>query len=735
MARWLGLWGGLVAGSVWISVVSGTALAAAEEVAFEITEPDRARCANYDVYRQPFFGTTHLHTGLSFDSSIRFVQTTPREAYRFAKGEGSLTLPNQFGLQKNVVEIDYPTDWGAVTDHSEQFGAIGICQGFLPDLASRPARSGQLARRDFGSLQYSLDCQLLNAFYWRPEVGPIPVLQRTDASSALQILSSPANGPVSFNTHLPVCVNNPDTCDSAELAVWEEEQEAAEEEYDRSDRCQFTTFVAYEAASTPGGQNWHRNIIFRNDRVVRKPITAVDMAMRPNPDPQTEPPRYIGHPEPVKLWDGLTQDCLEGQNVTRGSATRCDVLTIPHNPNLGGGAGTVPPLFYDPPDTEQAAMRAYFEPLVEIFQDKGSSECRWDPRFQSGVETSDELCDFELLDTTSITAASGIGGSTTAGAPSPEEFNPRAFVRNVLKDGMAIAERYDGINPFKLGIVASSDHHNGTMGWHPENASWFGHLGIEDVQPARTGSTIQNNSGGHSVVWAEENSRDSIFEALRRKETYGTSGTRPIVRFFGGWEFTQDLCGMNFVPEGYERGVPMGGDLPSRPSGSAGPTFIAAAWMDDTGGGSPLEQVQIIKGWVEADGTTREKVIAVAGIPGDPTEDGVDDDCVPQPPFGAEQLCAVWQDPEFDPGLPAFYYVRVLERPVCRYSTWICKDLGLDPFDLEHCRLKLRVLQNAGLPAAIAGGACCSDETTEPIVQPVIQERAWTSPIWYTPQS
>lgn len=722
--------GGRLGGALFVLAMSAGASAG-----FEITEPDRERCANYDEYRQPFFGTTHLHTGLSFDATIRFVETTPRGAYRFAKGEGTLTLPDQFGLQRNVVEIDYPTDWGAVTDHSEQFGEIGICKGFLEGTSTRPRKSRRLARTDGGDLVYSLDCQLLNAFYWRPEVGPIPTLQRTDASSALQILSSPADGPVSFNTNLPVCVNNRDTCDSAELAVWEEQQAAAEEEYDRSSRCQFSTFIAYEATSTPGGTNWHRNVIFRNDRVVRKPVTAIDMAMRRNPDPQREPPRFIGAPEPVKLWDGLTADCLEGGNVTNGTGTRCDVLTIPHNPNLGGGVGTIPPLFYDPPDTEEAAKRAYFEPLVEIFQDKGSSECRWDPRYGTGVETSDELCDFELLDTTSLTAASGIGGSATSGAPAPQDFNPRSFVRNVLKDGMAIADDYGGINPFKLGFVASSDHHNGTMGWHPENATWFGHLGIEDVQPARDPSTIQNNSGGHSVVWAEENSRDSIFEALRRKETYGTSGTRPIVRFFGGWDFTESLCGRNFVPAAYRRGVPMGGDLARPPAGAVGPTFLAAAWMDDTGAGLPLEQIQIIKGWVDAEGNTQEKVVSVAGIPGDPTEYGVDEACVPQPPYGSEQLCGVWQDDEFDPNQRAFYYVRVLERPVCRYSTWICQDLGLNPFDLKACRLRLRVMRDVGDPRAVAGGACCSDETTEPIVQPVIQERAWTSPIWYTPAS
>jgi Protein of unknown function (DUF3604) len=740
--------GDLTARSRVAAAVLGVVLALASAewaTAFEVTEGDHPRCASYEKYRQPFFGTTHLHTGLSFDATIRLIETTPRDAYRFAKGESTITLPDLLGFQKLVVQIDRPTDWGAVTDHSEQFGEIGICKGFLDGhtadgrtAAVRPdVRRLPQIRVVGDNLRYSLECRLLNAFYWTPESSIVPQFQRTSASSASQILSLPSDGPSSFNSRLPVCVNNPATCDRAELAVWEEEQAAAEEEYDHSDRCSFTTFVGYEVTSTPNGQNWHRNVIFRNDRVVKRPITAIDMARQPNPNPQTKPPLYAGAPDPVRLWDGLARDCLDGKNVTSGRGTRCDVLTIPHNSNLGGGEGLIPPLFYDPVDTEEATKRAAFEPLVEIYQDKGSSECRYDPRFQEGVETRDEFCSFELLDTKSVLAASGIGGASTSGAIPPSEFNPRSQVRNVLKDGLVLADRYDGVNPFKLGIVASSDHHNGVMGWHPENASWTGHLGIEDVRPTRSAGTIQNSSGGHSVVWAEENSRDSIFEALKRKETYGTSGTRPIVRFFGGWGFDQGLCATNFVPTGYEEGVPMGGDLPPRPDGAGGPRFIAAAWMDDFVG-TPLEQVQIIKGWVTPDGTTQEKVVRVAGIPGDAghPEAGVTQSCEPLPPLGAEQLCAVWQDPDFDPAERAFYYVRVLERPVCRYSTLICQQqFGLNPFDLEQCEQDLTAMQMAGDPRAANAAACCSDQTTVPIVQPAIQERAWTSPIWYTPAS
>ena len=327
---------------------------------------------------------------------------------------------------------------------------------------------------------------------------------------------------------------------------------------------------------------------------------------------------FVTHPLPQRFWNRLERDCAQGANVTDGAARRCDFITIPHNSNLGGGVAVVPPLFLDPFNKEDARRHARFEPLVEIYQDKGSSECRWDPRFKSGVETRDEFCSFEILDTTSLSSASGVGGGGGGGAVPPGDFNERAFVRNVWKDGLRQAqEQWEGVNPFKMGVVASSDSHTGVMGWHPETQDWPGHLGVDDAWPMERPSSIQNSSGGHSVVWAEENSRDAIFEALKRKETYGTSGTRPIVRFFGGWNFANNICNTNFVPIGYAEGVPMGGDLPTRPNKSASPRFIVAAWKDDFIG-TNLEQIQIIKGWVTANGETKEKVYRVAGEAGNP---------------------------------------------------------------------------------------------------------------------
>ena len=755
-------------------VVAGSALATQPVLtkhkltkpAFEVTE-DRVRCDHYTAKRQPFFGSTHLHTGLSFDASIRFVEdatgNNPRGAYQFAKGLKSITLPGPTGLQGKDENgefsllrqpmIDRPLDWGAVTDHSEHFAEMGICKDFLGQVVSG---------------RTSLECRMINGHSYQPENNVSNQLARTLASNAFTQLTMWGLGPVSRMTQTPLCEDNATTCADAELAVWDEMQSAARDEYDMSSDCSFTTFIAYENTSTPSSTNWHRNVIFRNDRVVKQPITSIDMAVKintsplvggldnvgvaptfigdkvPDNDPDVypvTPGTFVTHPLPQRLWNRLQRECLDNENITDGVATRCDVLTIPHNSNLGGALGAVPALFFDPFNKEDAALRAQFEPLVEIYQDKGSSECRWDPRFKAGTQTRDEFCNFELLDSSSLLSASGVGGGDEGSLLAPSDFDNRAFVRNIWKDGLSLAqEKFDGVNPFKMGVVASSDSHTGVMGWHPENEQWPGHLGIDDVFPVSRPSTIQNSSGGHSVVWAEENSRDSIFEALKRKETYGTSGTRIVVRFFGGWKFPKNMCRTDFVKKGYRKGVPMGGDLPPRIKRKK-PRFVVAAWMDDFIG-TPLEQIQIVKGWVGKNGKTHERVYRLAGDRGNPRhpERGMVENSCSTEPGGYEQLCSTWEDPDFKPGQRAFYYARVIEKPVCRYSTHWCQErIGVNPLQsLESCKAALDQLASSDNPLerdrASQGAECCSNQSTFPYVQPVIQERAWTSPIWYTPK-
>ncbi len=733
---------------------------------FEITE-DRPRCSNYNPKRQALFGTTHLHTGLSFDASIRFVDyasgNDPRGAYRFAQGKAPISIPEPSGLQprrratcndpatesagggpSRTPCIDQPLDWGAVTDHSEHFGVMGFCKGLLgKDLPE----------------SLSMECRMLNGFFYEPLRALNPPEGKSLASNAFTQLTLTNLGAISKNTNLPVCNNNPELCAQAEMEVWSEIQKAAEEAYDRSSECGFTSFVAYENTSTPLLNNWHRNVIFRNDRVVKKPVNAIDMAVVVNRHPIKEPVdsllatvpdearvwpvppgKKVNHPLPQPFWNKLDEDCWKGRNATGGKDKRCDFIIIPHNSNLGGGSKEFPPMFLDPYNVEDAKRHQQMEPLVEIYQDKGASECRYDPRFLAGTQTIDEFCAFEILDGKTLGSASGVGTGSTGGAPAaPDTWGDRAYVRNVWKDGLRYAvDPKFGINPFKMGVVAASDSHTGVMGWHPETDQWPGHLGIDDAYPMASASTIQNGTGGPSVVWAEENTRDSIFEALKRKETYGTSGPRMKVRFFGGWSYPTDACGRDFVDIGYQGGVPMGGDLPHRTAKGGAPTFITAAIWDDHLK-TKLQQIQIVKGWVDK-GIAHERVYTVAGDPGSPLNPQAAIDpvtCKARPDLGRERLCAVWQDPYFDPKEHAFYYVRVLEQPVCRYSTLWCRTwIGVDPLDTDRCNKQLAALQN-GKPAekikAEQGAMCCSNQTTDTFVQPVIQERAWTSPIWYEP--
>ncbi len=700
-----------------------------------VDRPRPKRCKDYARLRRPFFGETHLHTGLSFDATLRFTRATPREAFRFAKGKAIIIGANADGLRVQEYEINRRIDWGAVTDHSEYFGELGIC--------ADPYSNGRS----------SLDCKLLLGFGYDPELGvQMPAeLRRSLASAGFNAVDFPTIVPVSRATQMPLCTSDgpggdaEEECLESELSVWEEVQAAADEE---NDPCDFTAFRAYENTSTPDATNWHRNVIFKDKPTIPRPISAVDLSQEVNPDPRTNQPVYGPPLDPSinfkptgpdlnKLFDGLQKQCLDKKNG-------CDVVVIPHNSNLGpqvlneDNEVVVPSQWYDPADAEEAAKWRRFQPLVEIHQAKGNSECRFDPRFGEGVDTTDEDCAFEILASSSLVAAAGGGTGSTQ---TPDDTDPRTLVRNVLKAGLKNQDKYGGINPFKIGFVAATDNHNGTMGWNPEDETYFGHEGIEDFQMTRKVSNAQNNAGGIGVVWAEQNTRHSIFAALKRRETYATSGIRPTVRFFGGWEFDKidNLCSKNFARTGYRKGVPMGGDLRRRPSGES-PDFIVSAIYDDCSGpGRPeavgLEKVQIIKGWLDPDtGDTHEAVYTVAGE----TNSGawVDNQCRPTG-LGYERLCTVWTDPDFDPEQRAFYYARVIENPTCRLTTRICQArFGVNILDgQEACQAQLEDLPSSQRADATA---CCTqtrpDDTTSDLLQPVIQERAWTSPIYYTPK-
>jgi len=621
----------------------------------------RQPCASFDVFRQPYFGDTHVHTAYSSDAVFAGTREDPRGAYRFAQGQ-AIGLPpyDAQGQPTRTAQLRRPLDFTAVTDHAEQFGEMSIC--LTPGLPGYD----------------STDCVSARA---QLDTPPPPLPSQLPPTSVILFLFPYGN--VANPQRYAWCgAGNADCLGRASL-VWQDTQAAAEEFYDRTSACTFTTFVGYEWSGQPGGNNLHRNIIFRNAVAPALPIS------------------YMEQNTPQGLWSALQAQCLDG-------LPGCDVLAIPHNPNASGGLMFAPVNADNSPLTApDAAFRASMEPLVEMNQHKGDSECR------PGVGGStDELCGFEKLNRLQLFSPISDPNQT---------FPARNYVRNVLKEGLALEQQL-GVNPFQLGLLGSTDTHNSTPGATEEqDFGAYGHLGLRDhSNPAYmvqrvTPAGIEATPGGLAVVWAEENSRDALFAAMRRREVYGTSGSRPILRFFAGREADLRCGDPNFVATAYQGGVPMGGDLgPVR--GSHSPRFGLLAFRDpgtSTTPGTPLQRAQIVKGWLDAAGQTHEKVFDVAGNAGNgATVDTAT--CTPSGP-GADSLCAVWSDPEFDPSQRAFYYARVLENPTCRWSTYLCNAQGID------CSVP------ASVPAEWA--ECCNAAVAK-----TIQERAWSSPVWYHPE-
>ena len=497
--------------------------------------------------------------------------------------------------------------------------------------------------------------------------------------------------PTLHPSHLPLCTEAGVDCAAATVSVWGDIQAAAEEAYDRTAACAFTSFVGYEYTASPLGRHLHRNIIFRNERV---------------------PPSVASYIEtgaggiPQGFWSAIEGTCLN-------AGTGCDAVIIPHNSNLSGGKQ-----WLDPADADEALRRQTLEPLVELHQIKGNSECRFDRLARAGAGTADELCTFEQEK----------GADQLPGEEPPpiDRYPLRNMVRNTLKDGLAFEQKL-GVNPFRLGFVGSTDNHDGAGGSVAESG-WGGGQGDNDSSPARQiGDEVRTNPGGLAVAWAEENSRDAIFAALRRRETYATSGTRPVVRFFAG-DLAGVKCGAaSFVRDAYAGATPMGGEL-GAVRGGRSPRFAVWAAKDPGTADAPgtdLQRIQIVKGWVDARGRTHERVFEVAGDP----KNGADVNpatCAPRG-AGSRELCALWRDPTFRRRERAFYYARVLENPTCRWSTRVCKAAGVDPLS-EDC----------GIDAVLAGAAfanCCLGPGNDPFMDPLVQERAWTSPIWYRPEA
>jgi len=617
------------------------------------------RCTSHDPLRQAFFGDLHVHTSWSMDAYVFGTQATPDDAYRFAQGE-PLELPGG-----RTARLERPLDFVAVSEHAEFIGETALCLDPKSEIYDHP-RCGDFRGENGGPghtrMQALTDSR-----------GPY-VETETYGSFGWRVRSPELCGP-----DLSLCLGEL-------VSVWSELQKSAARWNDTSEACRFTTFNAYEWSWSPQLSKIHRNVIFRNDAIPALPLTAIE------------------YDEPLKLWEGLQLECIEAD-------TGCDVLTIPHNPNYADGR--LLGFESDAASLDEArtiaTLRASLEPLVEIMQIKGDSECA--NGFSDVLGGVDELCDFEkirgpdlpLCDETNRFGSIGGLGCTT----------PTNYARYALIDGLRHAERL-GVNPVKLGITASTDVHDGNPG-DTEEYSFQGFTGIHGAADARqrlemtSGAALplSPNPGGLMGIWAEENSRDALFDAMERRETFGTSGVRIRPRFFGAWALDDALCNReDAIVRADQAAVPMGADLPPPALHADAPVFFASALADpgtQDFPGNPLDRIQIIKGWVGVDGAYHQAVHDVAVAEQDVELDThtcqLDDG-------GARSLCAVWQDPDFDPSKRAFYYARVVEVPSCRWNAWDC----------------------SRLPDNDRPSAC-----TDPNVPTIIQERAWTSPIWYAP--
>ena len=445
-----------------------------------------------------------------------------------------------------------------------------------------------------------------------------------------------------------------------------------------NDPGRFTALSGFEWTFTPQGDNLHRVVIFAD---------GSDKTSR------TRPFSFFEGPDPGMLWDYLA-----GYEETTGGS----VIAVPHNANMSNGLMFAPTKFDGSPmDAEYAANRIRWEPMHEMTQIKGDEETH------PILSPDDEFADFESWDV----------GNLSGRVPKTPEMLRYEYARSALKVGLEV-EREIGVNPFKFGFYGTTDAHTAIPTTREDN--YFGKYQHTEPSPNRHNIdvipaedpalrilTAQESAAGLTAVWARENTREEIFGALTRKEAYATTGSRIRVRVFGGWDFSEkDLGATDFVSTGYQRGVPMGGELRSAPDGGA-PRFMVQALRDPDG--ANLDRVQIIKGWIDAAGKTHERIYDIA-VSGD-REIG-DDGRAREPvgntvdianatftnTIGATTLFGFWEDPDFDSAEDAFYYVRVIEIPKPRWTTYDAAFYGIP------------------LPDT---------------VPPTTQDRAYTSPIWY----
>jgi len=593
-----------------------------------------------NIPTRPYFGDTHLHTSFSMDAGAFGARLTPRDAYTFAKGNEVRSSSGQ------PVRLSRPLDFLVVADHSDGMGFFPMLMAGDPDIMADPQ----------GKKWHDM------------------IMGGQGGAAAIDIIESFGKGTIS-KAILPV----PGT--RAYQSAWAETIKSAEE---ANEPGRFTAFIGYEWTSNTGGNNLHRNVIFRDD-ASKAGQTEPYTTMRP-----------LGSDDPTDLWRWM---------ATFEEKTGGNVLAIAHNGNLSNGR-MFPTIetFGKPLDRGYAETRAKWERLYETTQTKGDGEAH------PFLSPNDEFANFEKWDK----------GNLDGSAAKTKDMLEFEYARSGLKNGLMLEQKL-GINPFKFGLIGSSDAHTGLAAMEEDN--FFGKTAPQEPSPERMKATFFNNpttgvkimdwevsASGYAAVWATSNTREALFDAMERRETYATTGTRLVVRFFGGWEFdAQDAGNRHPATVGYSKGVPMGGDLASAPAGKS-PTFLVAAMKDPLG--ANLDRIQVVKGWLDANGQVHEKVYDV--VWGDahkrsPGKDGklphvgstVDvANATWTNTIGDPELITVWKDPGFDPKQRAFYYARVLEIPTPRWTAYDAKRFGIQP------------MQGTTM---------------------TLQERAYTSPIWYAP--
>ena len=546
---------------------------------------------------------------------------------------------------KQPVKLSRPLDFLVVADHSDNMG-------FFPDfLAGKP----ELLADPQGRKWYDM------------------MMGGRGSEAALEIIFAFSAGKLP-----PVMVYSPGT--PSYKAAWLDTVKAAEE-YNEPGR--FTAFIGYEWTSNTAGNNLHRNVIFRDN---------ADRANQVEPYTTMAP---FGSDNPRDLWKWMSAY----EQKTGGR-----VLAIAHNGNLSNGRmfPIIESFTGKPVDREYVEQRARWERLYEATQTKGDGEAH------PFLSPNDEFANFERWDL----------GNLDASSPKTKDMLEFEYARSALRNGLKLESEL-GTNPYKFGMIGSSDAHTGLAAMEEDN--FFGKTTPQEPSPERlTKSFVDNpktgikvmdwqvSSSGYAAVWATDNTREALWDAMQRRETYATTGPRMVVRFFGGWEFSKsDIQTRDLAAVGYGKGVPMGGDLRAAPAGKS-PSFIVAALKDPIG--ANLDRVQIVKGWLDAAGKTHEQVYDVVwsgdrkvGKDGKvPTVGSTVDvaNATWTNTIGASELVSVWHDPKFDPRQRAFYYVRVLEIPTPRWTAYDAKRFG-----------------NTPLPGTAM----------------TITERAYTSPIWYTP--